>query len=78
MMTCVTELHEDQQALQDMWVYVSDKLLEAIPLEPDAEVSGIMVDSLCRVRERISKKRERERERSTVVSGNHNSGRTCL
>ncbi len=28
---------------------MSDKLLEAIGLEPDAEIVAIMVDSLCKV-----------------------------
>ena len=50
MVVNITGLHEDQQPLQEMWAYVSDKLLEAIPLEPDAEVSAIMMDSLCKVR----------------------------
>ena len=68
MTTNIAGLHEDQQALQEMWTYISDKLLEAIPLEPDAEVSGIMMDSLCRVREMGGgKEGERERERVTKI-----------
>ena len=32
-----------------MWSYISEKLLEAIPLEPDSEITGIMINSLCKV-----------------------------
>ena len=37
------------QAIQELWVIMSDKLLEAIGLEPDPEIVAIMVDSLCKV-----------------------------
>ena len=67
MATNIAGLHEDQQALQEMWTYISDKLLEAIPLEPDAEVSGIMMDSLCRVRERERKKNKIKRKSERVI-----------
>lgn len=36
------------QAVQELWVIMSDKLLEAIGLEPDSEIVAIMVDSLCK------------------------------
>ena len=36
-------------AVSTMWIYISDKLLEAIPLEPDSEITGIMINSLCKV-----------------------------
>ena len=35
--------------VRKVWGYMSDKLLEAINLEPDPEIVGIMMDSLCRV-----------------------------
>ena len=35
--------------MQKVWGYMSDKLLEAINLEPDPEIVGMMMDSLCRV-----------------------------
>ena len=37
-------------AVAAMWSYISEKLLEAIPLEPDSEITGIMINSLCKVR----------------------------
>lgn len=37
------------QAVQELWLIMSDKLLEAIGLEPDADIVAIMVDSLCKV-----------------------------
>ena len=37
------------QAVQELWEMMADKLLEAIGLEPDAEIVAIMVDSLCKV-----------------------------
>ena len=37
------------QAIQELWNIMSDKLLEAIGLEPDTEIVAIMVDSLCKV-----------------------------
>ena len=37
------------QVVQELWAIMSDKLLEAIRLEPDAEIVAIMVDSLCKV-----------------------------
>lgn len=36
------------QAVQDLWVLMADKLLEAINLEPETEIVGIMMDSLCK------------------------------
>ena len=36
-------------AVSTMWIYISDKLLEAIPLEPDSEITGMMINSLCKV-----------------------------
>lgn len=39
------------QAIQELWLLMSDKLLEAIGLEPDTEIVAIMVDSLCKVLE---------------------------
>lgn len=38
------------QAVQQLWGFMVDKLLEAINLEPDSEIVGIMMDSLCKVR----------------------------
>ncbi|XP_011405014.2 PREDICTED: importin-5 [Amphimedon queenslandica] len=35
-------------AVAAMWSYISEKLLEAIPLEPDSEITGIMISSLCK------------------------------
>ena len=35
--------------MAEMWSLICDKLLEAIPLEPDPEISGMMMDSLCKV-----------------------------
>jgi hypothetical protein len=36
------------EVVRKVWGYMSDKLLEAINLEPDPEIVGIMMDSLCR------------------------------
>ena len=36
-------------AVQELWALMADKLLEAINLEPDSEIVGIMMDSLCKV-----------------------------
>lgn len=32
-----------------MWRYISEKLLEAIPLEIDPEIGAMMMNSLCKV-----------------------------
>ena len=37
------------ETVRELWAVMSDKLLEAIGLEPDAEIVAIMVDSLCKV-----------------------------
>ena len=37
------------QAVQELWAIMVDKLLEAISLEPDADIVSIMMDSLCKV-----------------------------
>ena len=35
--------------VRDMWALMADKLLEAIEMEPDAEIRTVMMDSLCKV-----------------------------
>jgi hypothetical protein len=32
--------------VSQMWSYISEKLIEAIPLEPDTEITGLMINSL--------------------------------
>ena len=36
-------------AVRDMWALMADKLLEAIEMEPDAEIRTVMMESLCKV-----------------------------
>lgn len=36
------------EAVKTLWGFIADKLLEAIELEPDAEIRAIMMDSLCK------------------------------
>ncbi len=38
------------EAIQKLWGMMADKLLEAVGIEPDTEIVGIMMDSLCKVR----------------------------
>lgn len=45
-MVCLTP---GVHAVQLVWSHMSDKLLEAINMEPDPEIVGIMMDSLCKV-----------------------------
>ncbi|KAL5476110.1 hypothetical protein EMCRGX_G026016 [Ephydatia muelleri] len=35
-------------AVRDMWALMADKLLEAIEMEPDAEIRTVMMESLCK------------------------------
>ena len=35
--------------MRDMWALMADKLLEAIEMEPDAEIRTVMMESLCKV-----------------------------
>ena len=35
--------------VQKLWGLMADKLLEAIAIEPDTDIHGIMMDSLCKV-----------------------------
>lgn len=37
------------EAVQAMWNFISDKLLEAIGIEPDPDILAVMMDSLCKV-----------------------------
>jgi len=36
-------------SVQAMWNFVSDKLLEAVGIEPDPDILAVMMDSLCKV-----------------------------
>ena len=46
-------INSGPEAISEMWSYMSEKLLEAIPLEIDSEITGIMINSLSKARHRI-------------------------
>lgn len=48
-MTSFHCVHVGPQAVQELWGYMADKLLDAINLEPDSDIVAIMMDSLCKV-----------------------------
>ena len=56
-------------AVLNMWEYISAKLLEAIPLEPDPDISEIMMDSLCKVSLERSNRRRRRKGGGGVIKG---------
>jgi len=46
---------------------MADKLLEAIGLEPDAEIVAIMVDSLCKVSLHLFRRKDRKRTQTQLT-----------
>ena len=46
---CVNNTIVGATAVQGMWRFISDKLLEAISIEPDPDILAVMMDSLCKV-----------------------------
>ena len=46
---CFIFIFPGPEMVQKLWGLMADKLLEAIVIEPDTDIHGIMMDSLCKV-----------------------------